>query len=350
MSVRAAAPPWMWPAAAAGATVLALIAAVLAPGGLRAWLAATVLCSSVPVGALALAMMMRLIPGGWASELEGAVDSAAFTLPIAGLMIAPVLFDLTGLYPWVHQAQATAFRAAWLTPFFFAGRTIGWVAVMWAIAWSLLAAPAPRANWISCIGLVLFPMLGSLVAEDWLMTLDPKFASSGFGLYVIGAQMPVALAFLMIVRLTAADAPERTGILGSLLLTLLLIWGYLGFMQYFISWSEDLPINVAWYQRREPHGWKAAIEVSIALRLIPMFLLLFGPVRRSRRALVGICAAVLVGAALEFAWLALPQAPESQPQAPAIGVFVLAVLALGAVTMAAYRWAEARAPGRPAHA
>jgi hypothetical protein len=200
---------------------------------------------------------------------------------------------------------------------------------------------------VACIGLVVVPVLGTVISTDWLLSLDPDFASSGFGLYVLDIQMLTAFA-LVVIALTLSGRPmQRPGIIGGLLLTLLLLWGYFAFTHYVITWSDNLPPGVAWYQRRSG-PWSVVMWAVSATRLVPTFLLFFQHVRRSRRALLSLGALVVLGSVLETGWLTLPAAPPAAgPAEVALFAFVnLAMAALiGGAFVRAFAWRTARSPG-----
>lgn len=337
---------WTFPAGAA-ACLLALLATALLPAAAwRAWLGSSFLWASMPIGALTILMIMRLAPGDWSEELGPFMEAQSLLLPLSALLILPVLFETGQLYAWTGQAQQTAFRAAYLSQPMFVLRTVVWYAILFALAFVLILR-GRRAVPIACLGLVFVPVFGALVSTDWLLSLDPEFASSGFGLYVLDIQMLTAFA-LMVIALTLTGRPiERPGILGALLLTLLLFWGYLAFMQFVITWSDNLPPGVRWYQRRGGQ-WALVMWVIAASRLVPAFLLFFQTIRRSRRMLRVLSAVVVLGSVLEAGWLTLPAS------APAAGWAEVALFAFANVAMAALigggflRALARRPPRRPA--
>lgn len=322
---------------AAGAIVLlgALVVGALAGGAAwRGWLGAAFLAISLPVGALGLIMTMRLISGVWARETSPILEAEALLAPLGALTLVPVLAALPVLYRWVHEPQRTAFRAAWLTPGAFVGVTLAWLALIFALTALLARRPkAPRA--ISCVGLILFMIFGTFAATAWLQSLDPDFNSSGFGLYVISLQMLLALAVAIVIGLSRPEGLPRPGILGGVLLTVLLLWGYFIFMPFFISWSADVPAAAVWYLRRGRGVWGDLAWLVAATRFIPAFLLLFRTVRNDRRWLLAVASVVAAGSVPEVAWLVLPSPPGGLSADPATAaVFILAVTGISALSAA----------------
>lgn len=332
-------PVWSGRLALAGA-VLAIAAFVgvgLAGGAAwRAWLGASFLAIGAPVGALGLVMMLRIIPGDWGRSLDGPARSlAALTIPALALLL-PVLLRLGVLYPWVGAHQETAFRAGYFTEAGFILRSLLWDGVFAVL--SVLMAIRQGGGPLAAAGLIAFLLMGDLAATDWLLSLDPAFSSSGFGLWVIAQQMLTALALAIL-----AACAGRRGVegLGAVLLVALLIWIYLGFMHYVIIWSGDLSKGVAWYQRRGHGVWWALIWLVAACRLGPAFLLFFSPLRLDRRALAAMAGVVVAGSVLELAWLTLPAAgPAPSPVDGAL--YALAVAGIALLGAGAFLWLRPR--------
>jgi hypothetical protein len=325
----------------AGGVLCALAVAAMAVDpvpALRAWLAAAVFCSGVPIGALPLLLMMRLIPGAWAEALMPTAEAQILLLPTAALALLPVLLGLGPIYRWAGAAPASAFQAAYLIPWFFALRTVLWFGCLTAVAAVLLR----RRAWstpVACAGLAVYAVFGTAIAVDWVMSLDPSFHSSGFGLYLLSIQAAVALA-AMILACPVARASRHAPILGALLLTTVLLWAYLAFMQYVIIWSGNLPEGVRWYEGRAGAGWTIVLWGIALLHLGPLLLLLLPPVRGSVRALRPLAATVLAGKAAECAWLVLP-ADGGTAALPAGLAFVAATAGIGAVIAAVWPLAAA---------
>ena len=309
--------------AAGGLLALGLVGAILTQGASwPAWVGVAVLAISLPAGAIGWTLAMRLTVGQWTGPIAEACVAMAGRAPLAAALFAPILLH-PQLYPWFGQPQPTAFRAAWFNPVFFEGRTIAGLLAL-AAAGPIIALGRPISRTAACLGLIVFFLLGTALLTDWLASLDPHFNSSGFGLYGTAVQFASALALAIL-----AGRPEETHRTGALLLTLMMMWGYFAFMQYFILWSGNLPAGIGWYHARQTGIWPWLMILVAACRLPVFAALLFRAVRHSRRWMIGLAAAVLLGSALEFAWLAMPGS-----QAGPVQGLLYAVSAAGAVALA----------------
>jgi len=276
---------------------------------LVSYLAAVVACSAIPIGALAVLMIGYLICGRWTEGLLAPLTAAALTMPLAGLLLVPVLIGIPWLYPWGQQAAGApgSLKAIYLTPWFFAIRTI-----IYFLIWSMLATLV-RRSWtdatrmiaVASAGLILYALTASLAGVDWLESLTPEFHSSIYGLLFLTFQILGGFAFALAVDLWRPHAPTFS--YGSILLSALLLWAYIHAMQYIIIWSGNIPDEVIWYLRRESGGWGVMLWSLVLLQFVlPFFAMLSGNVRNGRESLLAIAILTVALRFVEALLLALP--------------------------------------------
>jgi hypothetical protein len=276
---------------------------------LECWLAAAMVVLWIPVGALAMLLMDRLFTTGWSRPLVAELMAVTATLPLAALAVLPVLLGAGLLYPWMHAVKPE--KTFWLAPWFFAGR-----AVVYLLVWGLLGRLAMRPGMgrgAAAAGLIMLGLTVTFAGIDWMMSLDPEFTSSAYGLLVLTAAAEAGFAATLWLRLRDGPPPEpeQLGHMGSLLLTLVLSWGYIAFMQYLVVWSGNKPHLVSWYLARGevPWGWFAWALVFLKGAL-PFLALLFPPARRSPRVVGAVCGLILAGHVVDMLWLVLPDFKE----------------------------------------
>ena len=295
---------------------------------LGGWLVAAVWIGSIPIGALGLLMMMRMIPGPWRDELALPTQRLTLLMPLAALAMVPVLVGVGRLYPWV-DLPLHGYRAAYLSVWTFELRTIVFFAAATAV---VVLLPRSTGQALAAGGIIALTLYDTTMVVDWLMTLDPSFHSSGFALYGMSIQYAIAVSALIVLRLAVGPAGENTSVLGALLITVLLTWTYLAFMQYLIIWSGNLPQGVAWFAKRGSGGWSVVEYLITISALGPLFLLFFPPVRAGRFSLIALSLVVMLGKVFELAWLVLPTTAN-----PGIGMasMVLAMVGLVALMLVA---------------
>lgn len=267
--------------------------------------------SAIAVGGMSVLMLTYLVRGDWTEGLHPPLTAAALTIPAAGLLFLPALIGVPWLYPWSHAAagEPGSFKAFWLTPFFFIGRTIFYFVVWTLLAfWLRRAWGDPRRMVISAsAGLIVYALTASLAGVDWLESLTPEFHSSIYGLLFLTFQLLAGLSFALAISLRQPDAPVFR--YGAILLSALLLWAYNHAMQYIIIWSGDIPEEAVWYVRREANGWGVVLWGLIILQfVVPFFAMLMDRVRNARRPLLIIASSTLALRFAEAYLLALPGA------------------------------------------
>ena len=305
-----------------GAVLLLGLAVSAVTGAWRAWLAASVLAVSLPAGAIGWSLVMRLAVGTWTGPIAEACAAMAGRAPVAAATFLPVLVAQFSIYPWAGAHQETTFRAVYFNSLLFDARAILWLGTL-SLAGLAIARGREIPKAAACIGVIAFFVFQTMFVTDALASLDRTFNASGFGLYVIAIQFGAALAMAIL-----AGQPEETHRAGALLVAMMLMWAYFAFMQYFILWSGNLPGGMNWFHARSEGIWPDLMCLIAACRLPLLCLLIFKPVRHSRRWMTSLAAVVLAGDVLEFAWIGLPGSGYGPFQGALYAVAAIAALAL----------------------
>ncbi len=178
----------------------------------------------------------------------------------------------------------------------------------------MAADPAKRfaaAN-ISIVGLILHFPLMTLASIDWFMSLEPDWYSTIYGVVMLATQALTAFAFVTIVlALTSWDDPEtklQTRLdFGNILLTILVTWIYLNFIQFLVIWAGDLVEEITWYLARSAGGWKWVALVLIVFNgAVPFVLLLANGIKSHTRRLAWVALLLMVAQLVFTYWLILP--------------------------------------------
>lgn len=335
------------------------------------WLLGVVYWVGISIGCLALSMIHHLTGGTWGVPVRRVWEAAAGLLPLLALLFVPLVFGIETLYPWARDAAADdpflQHKAAYLDEPFFLARTALYFLVWIGLAWWLKSlsdrqdrAADPRltkrAQAISAPGLVLWAFATTFAYVDWLMSLEPHWFSTIYGVYFFGASGMAAMAFLIVVGVLLARRPPFDAWLGrrhfhdwgKLLFAFVLLWTYFAFSQFLIIWSGNLPEETIWYLHRMTHGWE---HVGLALALlqfaVPFALLLSRDLKRNPRALAGVALFVLLMRWVDHLWQI---APNFHPHGFALHwLDVAAPLAVGGLWLAGFVWLFNRRPVVPAH-
>ena len=293
------------------ALLLAIAAAILLPrwpAAIKAWLLVWQLAMTPAAGAILLGLLGVLTPGPWHDELAGPARRLLLAFPLLALGLLPVLAGLDALYAWTDPVGRTADlvgkRGAWQTGPAFALRQIICLAVLSGLSLALAQGwlqDRARAGGAAIVAVLALTGL----ALDVSMSLDPRFNSTIFGLYVMAGQGAGAMAAVLLLRLAFDPAPLRSARPVWLLFGASALWGYFAFMQYLVVWSGDLPHLAGWFLARNQGGWLAVFGLVCLLFASP-FALLLAPLRHRRGAVVAVAASVLAASLLESVWRIAP--------------------------------------------
>lgn len=293
----------------------------------RSYLVGYLFWLQLALGSLALLMLHRLTGGAWGLTLEPLLKAATRTFLALAILFVPVLVGVREIYPWANWTiEAEQWhQALYLNIPGFVVRAIFYF-FCWLLLYDRIVAHPHDGNspgldsqrlrkW-SAVGLIAYALTTTFAAIDWVMSLDPHWRSTAYGLIFMVAQGLLALAFSVfffaLTRSGSARFPKEKSApplkdLGNLVLAFVIFWSYLSFFQYFIIWNGNLPEEVTWVIQRTRNGWEGIVLALALFQLaLPFALLLFRPVKQNLRVLGGICA-IIVGARLaDIYWYVAP--------------------------------------------
>jgi hypothetical protein len=338
----------------------------------QSYLVAYLFWVEIALGCCAIVMLHHLVGGRWGFLIRRPLEAGAMTLPLMALLFVPLLFGLHVLYVWTHADvvagdEALRHKSLYLNVPFFVIRTVAYFAIWcglaallnrWSLAQDRTAEPGlmPRLRRLSALGLVVYAPTASFAAIDWVMSLEPDWYSTIYGMLIMVGQGLATLAFATVVVVWLSDreplarvvSPDRYNDLGNLLLTFVILWAYMSFSQFLIIWSGNLPEENSWYLHRSAAGWQWLIVVLALFHFaLPFLLLLSHAVKRRGRRLALLAAAIVAVHLVETYWLV---APAFHPAGLHLSWLDFAApVGVGGVWIAAFVWLLARRPLLPLH-
>jgi hypothetical protein len=156
----------------------------------------------------------------------------------------------------------------------------------------------------------------SLMGVDWLMSLDPHWYSTIYGLILVVGQGLSALSFAVAVLALMAPREPMNSVLrtmhfhdlGKLMLALVMLWAYFSFSQFLIIWAGNLPEEIPWYLRRFHGGWRyIGLFLVLFHFILPFLLLLSRGLKRKPRTLGALAAWVLFVRLVDLFWIVRPE-------------------------------------------
>jgi len=304
---------------------------------------------SLSLGALFFVLLQHLTRAGWSVVVRRLAEGLATNVWLVALLGVPVVLGMGRLYHWTHPEGDPLImsKSAFLNPGFFTVRLIfyfvvwgGLALLMWRGSVAQDASGDPRLTRrlerLSAPGMVLFALTINFAAFDLLMSLDPHWFSTIFGVYYFSssvvcffAAMPILLYGLQRAGyLRRVVTAEHYHDLGKLLYAFIVFWAYIAFSQYMLIWYGNLPEETGWFLKRQTGDWLAVSIVLIVGHFVIPFLALISRYPKRRPALLVAAASwMLVMHWVDLYWLAMPElSPDKAPLGP---IDALCFLGLG---------------------
>ena len=335
--------------------VLAFLAATIDHDGinhlLRSYLLGFVLCWSFTIGGLALLMVQYVTGGKWGLLLRRPLEAMSRCLPLVIVLFLPIGIFMKKLYLWAQYSDAgTALRQHLITkqqahaisykhpmlsiPSVWIQSAVCfgiWMVFMVLLnKWSLQRDADIHPNvryWqvrfenLSGFGILVYSITMTVGAIDWIMSLDPTWYSSIYGLLFLVSQgyAVFALSIITILRLSDAE-PIKTLLrkteqhdLGKLAFAFVMLNIYLAFSQFLIIWSGNLPEEIPWYLDRMRGGWGVIFSLDFAFHwFIPFTLLLSRDLKRDKNRLVMVCKWMIFARCWDLFWLIEPNFADAK--------------------------------------
>ncbi len=326
-------------------TIVGVIAFVAGGLGHPAYMWGGYLLGFVYVMGLSVTLMFfsalsYLTYAGWASAIRRIpelLSSFVLLLPVAAL---PLIIGATSgnLYEWMHSTDEHlhhGFKGFYLSqPFFWA--RLGFYAVVWIIMHRVIVGnsiaqdtasditPTQR-NWkLAAPFVLLYALTITFASFDLVMTLEPHWFSTIFGVYSFAGHFVASLSLTMILMRMLDRGGYLGGIItrehyhdvGKLMFAFTIFWTYVAFSQYFIIWYGNLPEETIFFAKRLANGWEIFGWSSLVVHFIVPFLFLLRQDVKRRPQLVTIGAfLLLVAHAIDLSWVILPvfSAEHGQP-------------------------------------
>jgi hypothetical protein len=329
-------------AAVAGVAGLALTAL----GGLSApqealisYLTAFVYWLGIALGSLVLTMAFNAAGARWMIVLRRAMETMHASLPAFAVLFLPILAFARQIFLWIEPPASLGkegqkivqAKHAYLNLGSFTVRAAIYFAIFLLVSWLLWTwsnrqdtatdatysvALTRRQRALSAGGLPFVGLALTFASFDWLMSLNPLFFSTIFGIYYFAGAFLGAIAVLTIASAAVRHQPGTHGPfvslahyhnLGKLLLAFTAFWAYVTFSQYMLTWIANLPEELSWFVSRTAGPWKPIwVLLIVGHFLVPFFLLLSRDLKLRPRALSVLAGWLLVACFIDTWWVVVP--------------------------------------------
>jgi len=302
----------------------------------RAYLLGFMCWLGVALGSMAILMIRHLTGGGWGTVIRRILGAAMRTLPLLAVLFLPIILGIHRLYIWAqplgdiedkhlreHLEQITQTYLTWngfvirAAFYFVIWNVLSFLLSKWSKETDRPGAPdnSGRFKAVAGPGLILYGFTISFAAIDWIMSLDPSWISTIFGLIILIGEVLSAMCFAVVVErilfnykpMSEMLTPDFVHDHGKWMLTFTMVWAYFNFSQWLIIWAGNLPAEITFYLRRINGGW-GSIGITLVLFgfVVPFAMLLSRPFKRNIRKLVWLAVWMLLIRYLDLFWIIEP--------------------------------------------
>jgi len=352
------------------ALAIAMAGAFLSPKQfLRSYLVAYLFWVGIALGSAAIVMLHHLVGGRWGFVIRRMLESATKTLPLMALLSLPIFFGARQLYAWALPGNdhAVDHKSLYLNLPFFVIRSLiyfgSWIVLAYFLnKWSAEQdrtaerSITRRLQLLSGPGLLLYGLTVTFASIDWVMSLEPHWFSTIYGILFMVGQALSTLAFVTAILMLLSPYPPISEVvtpdhfhdLGNLMLAFVMLWAYVAFSQFLIIWSGNLPEEIPWYLSRLRGGWQwIALFLFLFHFLVPFLLLLARATKRRMRVLSGLAISMIVMRLVDLFWMV---SPAFHPH----GLYVhwmdfITPVAIGGLWVAMFVWQLKARPLLPLH-
>jgi len=286
---------------------------------------------SIAVGSLGIVALEYMTDAQWSTPFRRISEFLSFGIPFLLLLAIPIVFGIHDLYHWSHKEAVEADpilqgKAPYLNEGFFIIRLFSMI-VLWLIFYVLIIRNSEKQdktkeyklltrNVKISIGFAPVLMISlTVTAIDLIMSLEPHWYSTIFGVYYFAGSAVAALSAMVFLSVSLKEngylASELTDkqfhSMSTLLFGMNVFWAYIAFSQFLLIWYADIPEETFWLQHRMHGSWGV---VSLALLfihfVIPFLILLPGRMKENRVTLKTMAIWLLFAHFLDLYWLVMP--------------------------------------------
>ncbi len=311
---------------------------------------------SLALAGVFLIAVQFLTGAGWSIVLRRICEGLTGLL-IPGLIgIAAVLILRPSLYPWTQPVLGehgfTGFKGLWLNHTYWLIRAaiyaVVWLFFTYSLRWHSrqqdVDGKLSHTKWsivLSAMYVIAFALTYWLASVDWLMSLEPHWFSTMYGVYNFAGMFSSGVACVIVLAVWLRNRGTLQGIisddhlhdLGKMLMAFTTFWAYIWFSEYMLIWYANIPEETGHFAIRTQNLWMPLFYLNLGLNwLIPFLALLPRAAKRDGNFLMKIALIVLVGRVLDLYLLIIPSVSESTPLAGiaplgivlgGLGVFIL---------------------------
>lgn len=315
-----------------GAGVAFLLGALTTPD--HVWSNLLLMCFYVfglGLGSMLFLALTCLMGARWCNAVQIVPETICRTLPLVAPLLGLVVIVGEIAHPRAEALHGDPlwFKSAWLSTSGFIVRTVIYLIVFSLFAYGLAGcsrrsreSSSPAYGRLSALFLVVFGIVFSAASVDWVMSLDPMWFSTMWGVYQFAGVFLTGLATITLVAILLKHAGPLQGILtkqhlhnlGILLFGFSCFWMYIWLSQYMLIWYANISEETFYFSDRSHGLWGPLFVTNFFLNwAIPFLVLLPRPAKQSAGVLWKVAIIVLIGRWLDLYLAIIPAGGADYP-------------------------------------
>lgn len=291
---------------------------------------------ALAMGGLFFTALQHAASAGWSVVIRRFSEAMTAHLPIAAVATVVLFFGMNHLYEWMHQDVVAndpilLGKSGYLNATFFIVRLVIFLGLwIWfakkMVGNSVAQDKDGNEKWtlknvpVSIAFLLVFALSFSLFSVDTLMSLQPHWFSTIWGVYCFAGMFQASIAVLVIITGFVLDrgfargwvSVEHLHDLAKYMKAFTIFFAYIGFSQFLLIWYANLPEETIFYLARSSGGWMEATLALLVFKFAVPFLLLLP--RAAKRSIIHtrlVAILILVMEYVDIHWMVYPNFSET---------------------------------------
>ena len=293
---------------------------------------------SLGLGGLFLASLQWLTGSLWSAPVRRIFEAFTSFLPFTALTFVILYFGMNDIYLWTHADYVKGdivleHKAAYLNVTFFVVRNLIAIAI-WIFFARKMIGNSRRQDETKDVRLtlsnkawspafmMLYAITYTMASFDQLMSLDPHWFSTMFGVYNFAGMFYSTIALTTVIVVYLKRNGALAGIvndnhlhdLGKFMFAISVFYAYIGFSQFMLIWYANMPEETGYYITRMSGPWLAVtVFLFLGKFLVPFILLLPRDAKRDEKMLMRVGIWMLFAHWMDVLWMVNPEFSKSGP-------------------------------------
>lgn len=275
-----------------------------------------------------------VMQASWITPYKRIPEAMTKFLPVGALFMLATYFGLHSIYEWTHMDivmndPILKEKIGYLNEPFYMIRMVVVLAVWIGLGMRLRSLSKKQDEnpqmdlqkkliGTGSIGLILFGLTISIAAFDWVMSVEPHWFSTIFGVYMFAGMFVTGISFITLAVIKLREWGYLKGIitddhlhdLGKWMFGMSVFWAYIWISQYLLIWYANIPEETDYYVLRHAH-WNGIFFLNLAVNFVaPFFLLMSRGAKRSTGRLKLVACILMLGHFLDLYLMVAPKVFE----------------------------------------